>query len=40
MAKRNDESINIVPKLIDTQLSLECAIIQGLVNNDPDVDAH
>lgn len=36
----NHSSVNIVPELVDTLPKMECAIIQGLVNNDPDVDAH
>ena len=35
-----DESIRVEPILSDTQPPMTCAIIQGLVNNDPDVDAY
>ena len=35
-----DPSIDIVPELTDGQPNLKVSIIQGLVNNDPDVDAH
>jgi hypothetical protein len=34
------KSIDVVPELKDKLPELKCAIIQGLVNNDPDVDAH
>lgn len=34
------QSINIEPKLSDLNLNMDYAIIQGLVNNDPDVDAY
>ena len=33
-------SITAVPQLTETKLNMSCSIIQGLVNNDPDVDAH
>jgi hypothetical protein len=36
----DDNSINIEPELSDLQLNMDYAIIQGLVNNDPDVDAY
>jgi hypothetical protein len=36
----NHKSIIQQPQITDTPSNLECAIIQGLVNNDPDVDAH
>lgn len=36
----NHASINIVPELVDELPPLQISIIQGLVNNDPDVDAH
>lgn len=35
-----DKSINIEPELSDLKLNMDYAIIQGLVNNDPDVDAY
>ncbi len=34
------KSINEEPIIRDNDSSMKCAIIQGLVNNDPDVDAH
>ena len=34
------QSINIEPELSDLKLNMDYAIIQGLVNNDPDVDAY
>jgi len=33
-------SIEIVPELSDVKTDMKCVVIQGLVNNDPDVDAH
>ena len=36
----NHQSIDLVPELIDTKSDMECVVIQGLVNNDPDVDAY
>jgi len=36
----NHSSIEIVPELSDVKTDMECVVIQGLVNNDPDVDAH
>lgn len=36
----NHPSIHEVVALSDTLPNLQCSIIQGLVNNDPDVDAH
>lgn len=36
----NHVCIPIQPHLTDKTENLQCAIIQGLVNNDPDVDAH
>jgi hypothetical protein len=33
-------SINELPELQDRQINMECVVIQGLVNNDPDVDAY
>ena len=36
----NHASINIVPEIVDELPPLQISVIQGLVNNDPDVDAH
>jgi len=36
----NHQSIDLVPELIDSKSDMECVVIQGLVNNDPDVDAY
>lgn len=35
-----DKSINVEPKISDFDINMDCAVIQGLVNNDPDVDAY
>jgi hypothetical protein len=34
------QSINITPCLTETPVNMDICLIQGLVNNDPDVDAH
>ena len=34
------QSINITPSLTETPINMDVCVIQGLVNNDPDVDAH
>jgi hypothetical protein len=36
----NDKSINQIPEISNDILNLKYSIIQGLVNNDPDVDAY
>jgi hypothetical protein len=36
----NDKSINQIPEVSNNILNLKYSIIQGLVNNDPDVDAY
>ena len=33
-------SINITPVVLDKNINMKIAVVQGLVNNDPDVDAH
>jgi len=34
------QSINITPSITETPANMDICVIQGLVNNDPDVDAH
>jgi hypothetical protein len=34
------QSIDITPSLTETPTNMDVCVIQGLVNNDPDVDAH
>jgi hypothetical protein len=36
----NHSSIKIIPELSDLKTDMKIAVIQGLVNNDPDVDAY
>ena len=36
----NNININITPEITNTKTNLKSVVIQGLVNNDPDVDAH
>ena len=36
----NHSSIKVIPELSDLKTDMKVVVIQGLVNNDPDVDAH